>query len=100
MTHNGPVTGFEYDDEANLTRLLPPVGGKTDYEYNDGRLYKVKHEANPDDWREYTYEYDDAGRLLRIDYPGGMQALRFIPGALVNAGSDQVQWGAEPLRLC
>lgn len=73
--HNGATTAFEYDDEANLTRLLPPLGGKTDYEYyNDGRLYKVKHEATPDDWREYTYEYDDAGRLLRIEYPGGMHA--------------------------
>ena len=123
---NGETETYQYDNNGNLTRVIDREDRETKYEYDDlDRLTKVIEDEAAGGLKritEYaydglgnvltltayqgsdgsgvsettTYEYDDAGRLVRVVYPdnepassNGIARFTYYPAGTVHTRTDQ-----------
>ena len=80
------MTRFEYDDLYRLEREIDPLGNATAYTYDAvGNRISLRDAAG----FTTTYGYDEAHRLLTIDYPAPDPDVSFTYDALGNRATMQ-----------
>ena len=79
---------LSYDPESNLEELTGPNQLTTTYSYFRDNLLKemrVENPGFPD--RVFTFQYDAAGRLERLDYPAESGLVLYLSNSAGTSGS-------------
>ena len=90
---DGSEMFWDYDFEGNVTRMVDPLGKVTRYTYfRDNLLKEVIIERGGEPDRVFSYFYDLAGRLERIEYPEDTEVVLKFDDGTDTSGSG---WDAK-----
>ena len=64
---NGNVMAYEYDANAQISKIIDPVGLETTFSYTDNRVTQITDPAG----KVTQLDYDTEGNLLRVTDPDG-----------------------------
>ncbi|MGP5494959.1 RHS repeat-associated core domain-containing protein [Psychrobacter celer] len=94
---NGNTTRYEYDDNNRTIKVIRANGSHTNYNYQGTHLASVQVQTGIDpitqlpDYKETSYEYNQAGVLLAItDALGHQQKFKYNKQGEVTASIDSL----------
>lgn len=69
------ITGFEYDDNGNVTAVVDPLGRRLSYTFD--ALDRHRSTGYPDG-TEFTFDYDPDGNLIHTEDNNGLRRHRTV----------------------